>query len=300
MAGAQIVVQRLLNQLDSIHAVLFYGPEGAGMEGYADELAQGWLCKEQVDGRACGQCPVCNAYKSGRLIDFMRIQPWGPQSLIKLAAMRPERKYKKPDDEAPKPPLLDYFRTAPMMAKRKVVVFEQAHRMTNDAANALLKTLEEPPKFAKVILTTAEFSRVLPTVRSRCMAVACSFEPRTDADEMLRIWGGSPGLDDQIESARAQYQEVWAIFESSLRAPRGAAIALAERCRAAVDPLSKSTGWTARTTQGEVLRCLSAWLFSRRPERPALAQKAIEAHRLVLGNVNAGALFDQLWVEILS
>lgn len=295
--GAHSAVRRLKNDPSGVHSVLLYGPEGAGMEDYADELAQGWMCKLGGPEGACGQCAVCNAFKTGRLIDLMRVRPWGPQNLIKIGAMRSP----KPEDpDAPKPPLLDFLRTPPMMARCKVAIFEDAHRMNSDASNALLKTLEEPPPYAKIILTTTEFNRIIPTVRSRCLSVSCSYQVSPGQDEVLRLWGASPGLALKIETFRPHYESLLEVFNSSLQAPPGAAIALAERCRECAEPLAKALKLSTRAAQVEILRCLAGWLVAKRPEKPALAQSAVEAHRLIQGNINAGALLDHLWVEILS
>ena len=288
----------MLSGVEGIHAVLFYGPEGGGMVEAANTLAKGWLCPNTSESApyGCGDCGVCRAFERGQMVDFMRIKPWGPSSIIKQQAIR---RTMPTDEDAPEPPLLEFLRTPPLMAKSKVTLFEQADRMNVPAASALLKTLEEPPPYARVILTTTEFSRLLPTVRSRCMAVACGYVA-APADELERVFGGSPGLIEQVRSNRSAYERMLEVFESSLAARPGAAIALAERTREAADGLTKGLNLNARAANAEALRCLSDWLIQRRNDRPELAQAAVDSHRLVLGNVNSGPVFDVLWARILS
>lgn len=263
-------------------------------------LAQGWLCKDVRENKACGECGTCRSFLSGRMVDFMRYQPWGPSSLIKLDAIRPPTRNKKRDDDAPAPNLIEFFRTPPLMARHKVALFERADRMTNDSANALLKTLEEPPPFAKVILLTSEYSRLLPTIRSRCMGVACSYNLSAGTEPMVAAFGASPGLEERVLKHKSAYDRLWELFESSLHAPAGAAVALAERTRDISERLADAQKVSARAGHTETLRCLAEWLVRYRTDRPDLAQAAVEAHRRIVGNVNAGPVLDALWADVLA
>ncbi len=269
------------------------------MDEAARKLAQGWLCSEPIEARSY-DCSVCRAFDSGRMVDFHVVRPWGPSSMIKLDAWRPPPVGRKPDEDAPKPTLIEFLRTPPLMAKHKVVLLEQCDRMNHDFSNALLKSLEEPPPYVRMILTTSEFSRLLPTVRSRCMAVACPSLVPSEPSEMERVLGGSPGLLAKIRASLDAYEQVWRVFESSLTAPWFASIVLADQTRDAAESLAKSQKSNTRAGQVEAARCLAAWLLARRPERPDLAKSAIEVHKFLVGNVNAGASLDWLWSEILA
>lgn len=262
------------------------------MDHVALNLAQGWLCP---DG-GCGSCAVCRAFLAGRLVDFMLVKPWGPSSWIKASAVvRPKR----PQEDDWETPLTEYVRVRPMMARHKVVVFQDAHRMNATTANALLKTLEEPPPFVRIILTTSEYSRILPTVRSRCLAVPCPNPQDDKADTMTKTFGPTPGLAQLVDASRSVYEGLWNLWEDSLAAPAGAALAVSERTREMADDLAKKTKSNSRAACAEVLRCLSAWLLVRRVDKPDLSLAAVDAHRLVVGNVNSGPLFDALWARIL-
>lgn len=275
------------------HAVLFYGAEGAGTEEAASTLSGRWLCPNG----GCGECAVCRSFEARRCVDFMHVAPWGPSSLIKVGAVHPPARGKR-DEDAPDPTILEFLRMRPLMARSKVVLIERADRMNADAANALLKTLEEPPDYARLVLTTSEFGRLLPTIRSRCLNVAMTSQPPSD-DPMLRAFGPTPGLLIKVEAHRDHYQRLWDLLESSLGAPHGAAIALSERCRGIGESLAAAQKSNARAANTEVARCIAAWLIQRRPEEPLRAQAAVEAHRLIVGNSNPGLVFDRLWTAVL-
>ncbi|MBS1714071.1 MAG: hypothetical protein JST30_07005 [Armatimonadetes bacterium] len=282
-----------LDRYSGSHAVLFYGSEGSGPEDAAVGLAQKWLCPQG----GCGECAVCRAFETRRCVDFMHVAPWGPSSLIKVGAVHPPARNKR-DEDAPDPTILEFLRMRPLMARSKVVWIERADRMNADAANALLKTLEEPPDYARLVLTTAEFGRLLPTIRSRCLNVAMTSQPPSD-DPMLRAFGPTPGLLARVESHRELYEKLWSLLESSLDAPFGAAIALSERCRGIGESLASAQKSNARVANTEVTRCVAAWLLHRRPDDPERAQAAVEAHRLIVGNANPGLVFDRLWTAVL-
>lgn len=290
-------VERLLGGLGGIHAVLFYGSEGSGMLHFAQKLAQGWLCRETIGGQACGTCAVCKSFTSGRNVDFMHYRPWGPTYWLKEQALR---RVKPHDDEGPDTPLLEFLRTSPLMARHKVAVFEDADRLYGGAANGLLKTLEEPPDHAKIILTTHEFTKISPTIRSRCMSVACGYEESNRQDDYESVFGSSPELRARIAAKPDVYAALWDILQSSLGAPQGAALKLSEQTRGLTESLAKSRGVVSRSANAEILRCMSEWLMRYRTDAPHLAQEAVDAHRLILGNVNSGALFDQLWSRVLA
>ena len=305
--GAKKFVARALSRPSGVHAVLLYGPPGAGKGLLADVLAQAWLCSRPLtDGTACGECNVCQAFASGRAVDFQRIGPWGLTDTIKLSAMHWVKEWDKDKDRPPIDFVLDFFRTRPLMARNKVVVFERADRMNAKAANAFLKTLEEPPDTAKFILSTSEFTRVLPTIRSRCVCVACelpSAEGVTLATNGVSpiesVFGASPGGVMHVRDHHEIYQRLYDLLEAARRAPWGSAFKVAEECRGIADAYAKSADVPARTANVTVLAAVAAWLAADCPDRPDLLAAAAEAHRLVLGNSQAVIVFEGLFLRLL-
>ncbi len=297
LGHAKNAVRRVLSSGSGVHAVLFYGPEGAGKGRLARHLARSWMCTSPVDGLACGECNVCKSFEAGRAVDFQAIAPWGPSRLIKLGALR----YTTPDDPERPPfiPVFEFFRTRPLMARAKVVLIEDAHRMNSDTANAFLKTLEEPGPTSKIILTTDEFSRVLPTIRSRCMCVACELPALVNGSPAELAFGRSPGGIAHVRGHAELFQGLYDLLERTRSLPWGSAFKVAEECRSIAEAYAKATGDNARAANVRVLECVGAWLAQERPERPDLLKSVAEAHRRVQGNAQAGTVFENLFLDLL-
>jgi len=302
---AKLCVNRLLGGECGAHAVLFYGAEGCGKRALAMTLAKAWLCPKADSDGACGVCGVCKSFDAGRAVDFQLIEPAGKSAVIRGGAVTDKR---GSEDEEGLVPIIEFFRTAPLMARHKVVLLDQADRMNAAAANAFLKTLEEPRPYAKILMVTSELSRMLPTVRSRCMAVACELPSKEEMDGLLgegtdieRIYGeGAPGMALRVRQHKNAYGKLHESFEQTLTEPSGAALKVAEACRDAADALSKSTGLGSRAAHVETARALAAWLTARRPDRPDLAARAVGAHRLLQGNASAPLVFDALFCRLME
>ncbi len=310
LGRAKDVVTRLVQREgDAVHAVLFYGAEGCGKRALAMSLAKAWLCKDPTQQGACGDCAVCRAFDVGRAVDFLLVEPSGKSSLIKVGAITEKRGQGGPSNDEPESvPLITFLRTPPLMARRKVVLIDQADRMNGPTANSLLKTLEEPTGHAKLVLTTSQVSRILPTVRSRCMAVACELPDAKELGEALgeqspaevAFGEDTPGLILQVRKNAEAYDMLYQALERSLALAMGGGLRIAAECRQASEALAKSSGLGARAANVEMLRALSDWLAHRRPERPDLVKRATDAHRLIQGNANPAAVLDALLCHIME
>lgn len=307
LASAKKAVERILDKKSDVHAVLFYGPEGAGKTTLAQVLAKSWLCpNKQESGLSCDACPVCAAFDVGRAVDYQEFGPWGPSSLIKTSAFRPVPEWEKDKERPPIIFVLEYFRTRPMMAANKVVLIKDAHRMNSEAANTFLKTLEEPAKNSKIVMTTSEFSRVLPTVRSRCMCLACELPERSNValaggyfSPVESVFGGSPGGAAHVLEHKECFQNLFDLLESCLASPLAQAPQVAERARAVAEQYAKSADCGARHANVKIVESISAWLAERFPERYEVLAKSAECHRLLLGNAQAGPVFEVLFFTLL-
>lgn len=140
------------------HALLFVGPEGTGKFMAAQALAQTVLCRQRKDSAPCGACGSCLKFQA--------------QSHADLTVLTTEDKSIKIDQvrEAERA-----LRLRPVEGDAKFFLIEDAHRVTLQAQNALLKTLEEPPGNSYIVLTTVNLRAILPTVVSRCQRI--SFQP---------------------------------------------------------------------------------------------------------------------------
>ncbi|MCX5888860.1 MAG: DNA polymerase III subunit delta' [Deltaproteobacteria bacterium] len=166
------------------HAYLFLGPEGVGKASTAQALAAALNCQAPLeDGDACGVCPSCRRLAAGTHPDFLVIEPTseGHQPQIKIEQIREFRR------------LTSY---PPLGGGWRVALIKPAEALTaqNDAAaNALLKTLEEPPDRHLIILTTQVEADLLPTVVSRCHKLAFAPLPAAlIAGELERRRGLAP------------------------------------------------------------------------------------------------------------
>ncbi len=140
------------------HALVVSGEQGIGVRKWALDLTALRLCFETGTGSspprsACGECKSCQLLLSGAHPDVRILRPDGASQMIKIDQVRG---------------LVDFLMQTPQISNWKLAVFEQAHRMNNSAANALLKVLEEPPGNSLLILATERPQILLPTVRSRC------------------------------------------------------------------------------------------------------------------------------------
>ena len=163
------------------HAHLFVGPAGVGRVDMARELAAILLCGEQSEKR-CGSCKSCHAFQTGNHPDYFEIGvPEGRQSLP-ISAIRGDKKERGLQDEAA---------LKPMLAGRRVFVVRDTERMTVEAANCFLKTLEEPPGECYFILIASGLRQIPDTIISRCRLIKLSGLPAGEVEEQLRAEGTS-------------------------------------------------------------------------------------------------------------
>ena len=183
------------------HALLLYGPGGVGQFELALALARGWLCEaaERAPGDGpCGACPSCRLASAGSHPDLLVVVP---QALRESLGLQEAEAEPASDDRAAKKKpskdiRVDDIRTVVAFAlstsargRCKVVVVHPAERMNAVAANAFLKTLEEPAGDARFVLCSAAVETLAPTIRSRCQAVAVTPPPRAEATQWLRERG---------------------------------------------------------------------------------------------------------------
>jgi DNA polymerase-3 subunit delta' len=166
------------------HAYLFTGPDGVGKTLLAQEAAQALLCRG--DGpRPCGACQDCRLFAHDSHPDFLLLQPEGDSRVIKIKQVQD---------------LIHTLSLMPVQGNRRVAILRDADALNEEAANALLKTLEEPPASALLILTSSRPRALLPTLRSRCQEIR--FEPLS-AGHVRAILEGSSSPAAAAEPRRA-------------------------------------------------------------------------------------------------
>lgn len=172
------ILRRALRSGRVPHAYLFEGPSGVGKELAARALAARLLCDDDTlapDADACGRCSACRLLAADTYPDFHLIHRG-------LHKFHPDRTIREGKGLFLVVDLIRHFLIEPAglkpaLGRRRVFLLRDAERMNEQAQNALLKTLEEPPGSACLILVTASASRLLPTIRSRCQEVPFGLLP---------------------------------------------------------------------------------------------------------------------------
>lgn len=132
------------------HAYLFGGPRGVGKTTTARIFAKALNCEQPVEGEPCTTCAACQDFAAGKMLDVIEMDAASNTGV-----------------ENVREAIIEHVRFAPMR-KRKVYILDEAHMLSNNSWNALLKTVEEPPAYAVFIFITTEVHRVPATIVSRC------------------------------------------------------------------------------------------------------------------------------------
>jgi DNA polymerase-3 subunit gamma/tau len=174
LVGQDAVVRTLKNaiRLDRVaHAYLFTGPRGTGKTTTARLLAKAVNCLHpDPDARPCNQCAACVAINNGSTTDVIEIDAASNRGIDDIRELRERVKF------------------APTFLKTKFYIVDEAHQITGAAANAFLKTLEEPPPHTKFILATTDPEQLLPTIVSRCQRFDFKRFPReTIVEHLTRV-----------------------------------------------------------------------------------------------------------------
>ena len=171
------------------HALLIAGPEGLGGLALARAMAQYLLCNAATGPLACGKCRSCQLIDSETHPDLFAVQPEAPSTAIKIDQIRQ---------------LSGFIGKTAQQGGRKVVIIAPAEAMNINAANALLKNLEEPAGRTHMLVVSPEPSRLLATIRSRCAKLVLTAPQGdealhwltqagvTDAEQLLMHAGGEP------------------------------------------------------------------------------------------------------------
>ncbi|MFJ4144803.1 DNA polymerase III subunit delta' [Pseudomonas sp. NPDC089734] len=150
--------QQMAGRSQHAHAYLLHGPAGIGKRALAERLMASLLCQHPAGLDACGQCKSCLLLAAGSHPDNYVLEPEEADKPIKVDQVRD---------------LVSFVVQTSQMGGRKVVLIEPVEAMNINAANALLKSLEEPSGNTVLLLVSHQPSRLLPTIKSRCVQQAC-------------------------------------------------------------------------------------------------------------------------------
>lgn len=144
---------KIIDSNNIVHSYMFEGIDGIGKSMFAKEFAKMILCMGE-NKKHCRNCKSCVEFLSNNNPDFIQINPDG--KVIKIEQIRK---------------MQEKILEKPIVSEKKVYIINDADLMTKEAQNCLLKTLEEPPKYIVIILVLSSESKILNTIKSRCMKI---------------------------------------------------------------------------------------------------------------------------------
>lgn len=153
VSGQEHITSTLQNEVSSgrlNHAYLFTGSRGTGKTTCAKILAKAVNCLNPQNGNPCGECEICKGIDDGSILDIVEMDAASNRKIDDIRQIIDEVQFK------------------PTKCKYRVYIVDEVHMLTTEAFNALLKTLEEPPKHVIFILATTEVHKLPQTIRSRC------------------------------------------------------------------------------------------------------------------------------------
>jgi DNA polymerase-3 subunit delta' len=228
------------------HALLVHAPGALGQFDLGLALAQGWLCEApQAQGRACIQCASCRLMQSRAHPDFHLLLPEALREPLGWAradgeGAEPSTSKAKPSREIRVAELraaIDWSQKTAARGGAKVLLIHPAEAMNAVTANALLKTLEEPPGRLRIVLTAADPDALLPTVRSRCQRLPVAVPEPTVAAAWLQAHGIARP-DVLLAAAGGQPQAALAMQEEGIDAVAWASLPDAVRHGQGASPLA--------------------------------------------------------------
>ena len=205
LIGNENIKQDLIESIQSknvAHSYIFTGIKGVGKKLYAKEFAKNVMCLEKT--KCDDSCDSCIKFNSRNNPDYKEIEPEG--KTIKIEQIRNMQKH-----------LLE----KPVISNKKIYIIDNAETMSEEAQNCLLKTLEEPPKYAVIILITSNENKLLQTIKSRCITI--KFNKISDIElekklkdltkEQIKLLNGSFENLESIEEKEQEYKEIEKIVE---------------------------------------------------------------------------------------
>lgn len=204
------ILQNSLKKNVVSHSYMFIGIDGIGKKIMAKEFAKRILCLNEDLAESCS-CKSCIEFNTNNNPDFLIIEPDG--NSIKIEQIRNLQKM---------------IQEKPIISNRKVYIIDNADLMTKEAQNCLLKTLEEPPEYAVIILIGSNENMFLATIKSRCMIIhfdkisnqelkeylKSNFSINQISDKMLNMFQGSIGKAINLKDKQEEYESIFTFVDN--------------------------------------------------------------------------------------
>ena len=201
---------KILSNNTTSHSYMFIGTKGIGKKQFAKEFAKGILCQSD-ENRPCEMCKSCVEFVNSNNPDYYEISLQEDENSIKIDTIRQMQKR---------------VQELPIVSNKKVYIIDDSEYLTKESQNCLLKTLEEPPEFVTIILIVSNESKILNTIKSRCLKMYFNNLSNDDllkyinqnldiaefSENMLKACGGSIGKAGIIYKNKEIYSQLDQIF----------------------------------------------------------------------------------------